>query len=243
LVQRTDGVSYCYPIDDTLKCSQFDQDSFQKGFLKCATCKTNNFVISTDTQDFFNTHCMSFFEVANCVSYDINPIVADSAFSCTKCTNNFFLDVASGECKVRTIQLPTCKEYQVKLDQCKVCQEGYYLNGDGQSCVSYPVGTKLCRSYRRLASGMQCLGCITGFYLENSYECKSLDEAQKVAECLYHVSPGTCETCNTGFLLVNNECKKIVAKNCKDLENINSCRNCKVGYGFVETNGVKNCEQ
>jgi len=74
-------------------------------------------------------------------------------------------------------------------------------------------------------------------------ECIALLTTEIVENCLYHIQPSVCDTCDEGFLNINNECKKIEATNCARLLNIKSCENCPKGYGFVETLGVKNCEQ
>ena len=240
LVQRNDGVSYCYPIDENLNCSQFDSEGFQKGNLKCSQCVTNNFVISTLRSNFYDTHCMKFFEIPNCVKYDIKPVVADSGFFCLQCTDNFY--VKDGECEVRELELENCEEYLANDDKCQTCKDGFYLSDDGVACTSYPIGTKHCRNYRKVSGEIQCLGCLENYYLDAD-QCKAIDSAELIDNCLYHIAPNVCETCNPGFIIVDSECKLVTAQNCVTIENLNSCGSCPDGYGFVETNGVKNCVQ
>ncbi len=97
---------------------------------------------------------MRFYEVANCVRYDIKGAVADSGFNCLECTDNFYLD--SNTCKLRTVELKECEEYDLLSDKCSKCDEGYFINTDGNSCEIYPVGTKNCRKYERRNDELVC---------------------------------------------------------------------------------------
>lgn len=235
LAKQKNGVSYCYPIDPSTNCKQFDEISIQSGILKCSTCISNEYVISTDTTLYNPSLCMRYTEIANCLKYDIQTQIGNSTFSCVNCVDNFFVN--AGNCRYRNNRPSLCVSYTPNADTCAQCADRYFVEVDGKSCVPYPIGVRGCRIYSDLST---CTSCDADKYLSNN-QCIDLVAEQKIANCLYYLSATSCRECKTGNLLTDGVCKVVVALNCATYTNINTCATCAAGYGFQTVDGVKQC--
>ena len=237
LVTRSEGISYCFPIDQRLNCKQFKRNQFQMGNLECSECINNLYVQNYSPDNFFKTHCMKYSEVPNCVQYDIKPSNADSSFKCQKCTPNFFL-TNFNTCNLRTVKPENCKEYILNEDRCLNCEDGYYLL-NGSECKVFPTGVAYCRLY---SDSKTCISCIENKYLSEN-NCLEVPEERFIENCNYYVAPAICEECAPNHILREGTCVLIQALNCKTLETVTSCGSCQEKFGFKEENGIKSCVQ
>ncbi len=235
LVRRNDNTSYCYPIDKRTNCLEFDLNEFQKNTLSCVKCSSHLFFLDSNDDHFYPTHCMKFFEYANCLEYDIQPAIGDSGFLCLKCTVNFYLE--DQVCKLRKNKLDLCREYSETEDKCTECAFGYYPNDSGSDCESYPTGVPFCREYE---DNQTCKSCVEGKYLKAGL-CVDILEENLVENCLYHTAPNVCEECSTGFIYLNNKCEKTVATGCKTFESGTTCGSCLENLSLIDDEDIRYC--
>lgn len=235
LVKSKDGINYCYPIDTSLNCAELDYDNLQNGRLQCKSCKSNDFILSTDQNLYNRNLCMPFISLDNCLEYDRTPNIQDSSFRCAVCADGFYLK--NGVCNIRTISFPECRNYARNEDKCLECAQGFFLESESTKCTAFPDGIAGCKFY---LSKNTCLSCKSDMFLKDN-TCLLVDLSDRQDDCVYYDDPQTCSECRSGFIVVDGRCEATLAKGCATYENINACESCPDGFGLKLESGLLNC--
>ena len=236
LVTKSGGESYCYPIDPSLNCSKFDQTQIDSAVLACTQCINDDYIISTNTDLFDPTICMTFVPISNCAQYDVQTLISASTFECTECDTNFYL--TGGSCEARTNFPEFCETYNPTEDKCLSCEAGYFIESTGLTCTPYPTGIQNCRIY---SDADTCSACKTNTYLENN-QCLDVPSGNLVDNCKYYLNDTTCSHCIADHYLDVNDCVLATASNCVTYTSANQCASCEEGFGLEDDgSGTINC--
>lgn len=236
---------YCYPIPNTFNCLRWQSASFQSGAnydtLSCSQCN-NTAGASFGLAPYVNVlpagsavnNCLPFVAVANCVAYNQNnTIVAMNAFTCSRCSDLYWLSKTLNKCTLRVNNPVQCTSTDPEADTCLSCINGYYLSSN--KCLPYPNGIYGCSTYAALNA---CTLCLPGFYL---FYNKCIPSTI-VPNCQVYSGNYTCSACmNKYYLQSNTSCIVPNATNCLQVSNINTCATCPPNNGFLTTNGVTSC--
>jgi len=242
------------------KCKECKNiNSNNKG--ECASCN-EGYYLPTDSTDKSKCFPCSF----ACLSCYGNTTTS----ICTFCKDNFKL--SGGKCKIdidnpsREKECPppyvlsgefcmekcsignndkclSCEDEELKIDQCKECNIGYFLptDTDKKKCEICGVYCLKCEGTK---SNNNCLECQNNYILNNGRCVKNCEigENDRCRKCLEE--PGKnyrCELCNDGYYLPeldsdiyyhNSKCQKCPdnCKNCSGKYNESICITCNDGY-------------
>jgi hypothetical protein len=232
--QVEDGRIICMK-PNSQPCKNYDISSALIGNLKCNLCESNYYYTSSSEHGNFPlTDCLTIPAIDNCLEYENDGGILNSALSCTKCEPLYYVLTAL-RCSQRTKQnIPFCLTMSVTEDKCGTCSLGYYVNEDGD-CELYPSGVINCIQYK---DETECSKCEKNYYLLNN-EC--IRSKRLVKDCSYYDGDGLCSECRNGFFLSNRECQLGEAINCKTFKNKGECETCPDGYGLIPDNDNLSC--
>ena len=113
-------------------------------------------------------------------------------------------------------------------NRCKFCNilRGYSL--EYGRCIKKEVPNCLQVNERN-----RCKLCSEDFYLDTvSLRCVELPLSTKVENCLYHLGPGSCRQCTTGFSLKKGACSEIGTPiaDCEVENSRGECKRCNSGF-------------
>lgn len=219
---------------DKLKC--FQKISFCKTHLNAASTATL-FCEVCEPGAVPKTNANTPPDIEDCEMRDNEGCVgweADNSNKCTTCLTGFYwLDESNGLnlCEKYT---KTCKEYELKSDNCSSCFGDEYLEDNSGTKTCKPYTVRNCKVFEDAKN--ECKECNTGYYLSattkecqaytlvnckeeepEKNECKTCDDnhyaADKITclpndlqECATPGADNTCTTCNPGFHLVSGKC-------------------------------------
>ena len=233
--QATVTRNYCLLIPESLQCkegvvSKYKSSPIDSPQFKCNVCTTtkdlpviNNEPVASNSP--IDNLCFQLNEVANCEVYNVEMILADSNFVCTRCKKEFYLTRNGSGCEQRENLDPHCVQFDFSADKCLLCQFGYYPSEDGLSCQEYNKGIPGCKEYfyREQFQDTKCKKCVKeDYYLKDEGCFKTF---ATLSNCATVLDKFTCETCEEGFYLserakvegeesLNNECLQIQLPNC-----------------------------
>ena len=145
---------------------------------------------------------------------DPNCLRCKSNGDCDECKSFWHLNGTTGRCSRKCpIGCKFCTESGV----CTQCETGWNMTSSSTCSCPY--------SYCRECNSTGCARCQEGYVKDVSGACKST-----VPNCRQYNSTTTCEICEAGFYLWNNNCYqcKTGCRHC--ISNPNNCTACENGY-------------
>ena len=225
----------CFKVDKSVKnCSLYDGNEGFRGVLRCDKCINNTYPVLFDLA--IKT-CGEFYEIDNCLQYDVNEQFVDSSFACQKCSDSFYAakDEFPSLCKPRVnFPIINCLKYHLFQDKCEECIQNFFLTNNDIICTSNPTGIPNCRVYNKKD---ECNECNNLSYLFDG-KCNLVPEGSGIANCYTYSRDLRCTKCAKGFALKNGECIAFAISNCDVLGFADICDQCKIGYFFF----TKECE-
>ena len=156
----------------------------------------------------------------NCKTYN--------GYGCSICKEGF-VNSSSGSKICEKGQISFCIDY-TDVDNCKKCQEGFFIKVDATGNSACSEYTKTCLTYNPLSD--TCLTCPFSSYLDvTNGECSPYNNARN--NCLKRdPSADVCILCEEGTYLDSSaKCIPITVSNCKVyLANVGTCTVCKRGF-------------
>ena len=197
----------------------------------CLTCNKGFYLPFNEIN---NKECLSCNEIKNCSTCfgDKYHIV------CSSCDSSFYLEnnkcikkQKKEKCFIgENEKCKDCKEEEDFIDQCKTCNDGYYLseNTNKKECISCNK-IQNCMECNEDNNNLICNKCQDGYQLlENSCVEKSCEigKNEKCSSC--KIEKGRkkeCNTCNEGYFI--SEENATFCSKCS----INNCRKCSISNG------------
>ncbi len=165
----------------------------------CSSCEsTNNY----EKYYLSGAKCISRILIDNCSEYNPN------ANTCSKCTNNYYVDGSGARCTIRdkSSSAENCDTTSNTDDSdvCSRCTDSYYLTGTPAACQFRSSIYTGCTT--KSPTSNACKICSDTYYLAPSaVSCT----AGTIANCVkYSATANTCEKCAANMYLASNtECK------------------------------------
>ncbi|KAL4454931.1 hypothetical protein ABPG74_006313 [Tetrahymena malaccensis] len=211
------------------KCIYGDIPTFTNSIFNSTVQLINNTFYMQDTL----LHCQNGYQLDNQQQCVICPNIQGQL--CTTSQNDNYINFCNYTYK-----------YQLNDFQCSVCTNGYLMNNfcvkqcpkyyqpDSQSLNCTSIGIPNCIQ----SQNSYCQQCDSSFSLNSQMECVTISCPQNCTVC---VTQDTCNQCNPGYYLQNNNCypyqncqNNIVTKN-----NISVCQVCDEQYFTI--NPDKTC--
>ena len=162
---------------------------------------------------------------SNCKSHQLGTNKDTEDLVCAECNDEYFISNDKLNCILGTIDF--CLTYdQGKENSCLVCKNGYYLDTLG-NCKQHDE-LPGCEVYNGLRRN-RCKKCATGLYNFTSItSCNSVTNT--ITNCIHYSDAKTCDACQPGFYLSENQCIEIpVDLNCDIYDGV-SCLSCDENY-------------
>ena len=179
-------------------------------------------------------------EYLKLISLDLHPPQSSNEKSvCIKCSPDYYLDLETKSCLLRTQQINNCKSLSSIFDICFECNEGFTLTLDSLNCIPYLKPIENCLQYNSLE---ECLVCGSGSYPSGSL-CVPVPSALRTNHCSDYDANMRCMKCESNFLLVNNQCMQLQVSSCLKYVNHKQCETCMENYILhVQASGNISCE-
>ena len=220
----------------------------------CLTCNKGYYLPFNEKN---KTKCLPCNKIENCSSCfgDIHFI------TCSSCDASFYLE--NNKCikkqqKEKCIlgekeKCKSCKEEEDYIEQCKTCNEGYYLsnNTNKKECISCNK-IENCAECNEINNNLICNKCQEGYQLLDNLCIEKNCEIGKNEKCTScKTEKGRkkeCNTCNDGYFISEDNstfCSKCSINNCRKCSFTNGkeiCNECvdtfssiKDEFGFIKT--------
>ena len=196
--------------------------------------------------------CRKRFNVPECEEYYKNSKY------CKRCSSEYYAN--NEECLKRTRIFDYCIEYYLNSDDCRKFKSDYQYFYDIRDLVLNPpsvessdIANAILTEYNGILGCEEyydfttCKICGSNTYLKNNL-CFPTNDI--IPFCLFYKANSVCQECNTGYLLLNNECKIIKAQNCLVYTDETKCKTCPREFPVLTTNfncsknvQVKFCEE
>lgn len=176
---------------------------------------------------------------------------------CLYCAAKYYLQ--DNACLLQ--QIPHCATFVSNENICLSCDSGFSLFANG--CWTNPPN---CSGYVFASGVVYCSGCVENFFLENGAckpqtveNCRTFATGSNVctecqpnyvlfqgfcyltpANCLtvgFSTNGVVCQTCNSGYQVVNGACMPGVVANCIAFDNKGVCTKCDTKY-YLESDGT-----
>ena len=221
----------------------------------CLTCNKGFYLPFNEKE---NKICLPCNKIKNC-----STCFGDKYYiACSSCESSFYLE--NNECKkIQKLKkcvtgekekCKECKDDEDLINQCKICNEGYYLeeNSNKTECVSCNK-IEDCMECNEDNNKLICNKCREGYELINNSciekNCE-IGANEKCSSCkLVKDKKKECYTCNEGYFLKENStiCSKCTINNCKKCSFINNkeiCNECLDTFiaKTEENELIKSCE-
>lgn len=137
-----------------------------------------------------------------------------------------------------TVLVSNCKKTH-SVFECDVCDDGYFLGGDGQCFENPQEAINFCTEYQ---SQDYCLTCAQGYYPEKTNLCSPIPKIENCDE--YSQYSPQCKICKSAFYLNGDKCEKRTQSLYIDLcitrsLDSDTCSECQ--KGFVPTDDGLKC--
>ena len=85
--------------------------------------------------------------------------LSNSNFSCLKCSKEYKSVKSGYECIRRTKIINNCDTYKAFEEGCEVCNEGFYIEGEGEDsiCLENPSGEAGCEKWSAVTGNRVCV--------------------------------------------------------------------------------------
>ena len=240
----SNALNYCYPLNGLYANCQLVSNAgsnsgngFQLAQINCNSCFNSvsqlfgpalSSSLTNNNQP--QNSCLPFISVANCLTYNQNSASLNAnSLTCSGCSTQYYLVVASNICNPRTLNFTLCLTYSSTSDVCATCVAGYFITNNGLKCTAFPTGIPNCAVY---SAETTCASCISGYYL-------SVDTcllSTVINNCVTYSSNYTCSACSTVYFLNNStSCVNPTASACLTYSSISACASCSPGLGLSTT--------
>lgn len=183
---------------------------------KCDKCEFEYFLDVT-------THrCILRNLIENCEEYNEKEDV------CQKCASGYRLfDFL--KCKPNPTGIKNCAVYQ-DLNLCKICDKNYFYFEEQCIMIKKSNLIENCMYYKKTGEEIKCIECDSNFFLNSENVCVET----KIKNCKKMESELRCLTCLPNHSLIQENtiltCRKILLKNCREINSFNYCIKCDNGY-------------
>ena len=233
---KCNGRNSCTQCKDAYKLNNQNKEcilkityckTFDSNYEFCEECDDGYYLINEDKSECHNEPIDNekyFTEdegktYTNCESAIDNCIKCYNGNECYLCKNGFLLENGNTECNSI---IPNCIKFEINYDNCKECQEGYYLlNEDKSECHNEPIDTE---KYFTEDEGKTYTNC-----------------EQAIENCIKCNGRNSCTQCiNTYKIDQNGKICSPKIPNCKTFDsNYERCEECDDNYYFLNNDFTK----
>ena len=231
----------CFDVDKSINnCMSNDLIEGFKGILKCTQCSNKSYPVFFDLA--IKT-CGKFFEIQNCMRYELSHSFDSSTFFCDECNPEYYtIKQFPSICSLRTnYPIENCKLYDKYTDKCENCIEGFFF--ENQICILNPSGIQGCRIYK---NRNDCLECDSDHYIFEN-QCRELEPEEMINNCFNYNLDKTCQKCKKKFIINGNGCLENIIQNCEEYGFDKVCAKCTNEYAFFgetcQKINVSSCEK
>ena len=186
----------------------------------CLTCNKGYYLPLNEID---NKICLPCNKIKNCSTCfgDKYHIV------CSSCESFFYLEnnkcIRKESCIIgEKEKCKSCKDEENLMNQCKTCNEGYYLSENTNKTECLKCDIDKCLECNIKNNNLICNKCKNGYELLNNLCVEIACERGKNEKCLScrkeEGRKNECETCNDGYLISKESstiCSKCTINNCK----------------------------
>jgi hypothetical protein len=242
-VVRTDvnGATTCVASPTPLNCYLLDQGLYNQYSFTCSSCGSMAFLAQTAIN---NDYCFQIGQVTNCEAYDIKTRVSDSTWKCTRCSSQFYLNLATNACVARTsASLVNCTVADPKSDTCLTpapVASTPAASAPLPIADPQPTGIPSCMIYD---ANLVCVQCDSATYF-NGTRCLPLTPSAVIGGCAAYNSTQNCTRCTDGYLLKAGVCVAVLGESCKTVNPVTTdCDSCYPGFGLFPKGQYNVCKQ
>ena len=183
---------------------------------ECVKCEENYYL------DILTHRCILRNLIENCENYNEKEDV------CQKCNKGFRL-VDFLKCEANPTGIKNCAFYQDN-NLCKICDKDFVYFEEQCVMIKKMDLKENCMYYEKVGEEIKCTECDFNFFLNSENICMET----KIKNCKKLESETKCLICLPHHSLIQENgiltCRKILLKNCNEINSFNYCIKCDNGY-------------